>query len=167
MNMNAFCTCFHVLVLQQVVQNIYRWFARSEHVHDEVCGTARDGHIGTLWICTSHLGQQKVQAGVNHIQRRPESHGKITTNDFPRGTLAHRIEMATKNLISCEAKRTNICFIFSRFRLVTAMICSMRPGTTTEWQEEMVTSQYRMERRVRGTYEWWSGKRDTPDTSGI
>ena len=41
-------------------------------MHDEVSGTALDGHVRTCGICIAHLGQQKVQACVDHIQRRPE-----------------------------------------------------------------------------------------------
>ena len=65
-------TCFHVLVLEQVVQNVDRRLTREEHLEDEVCRAAIDGDERSRRIRSFHGQHEQVQARMDYIQWRSD-----------------------------------------------------------------------------------------------
>ena len=65
-------TCFHVLVLEQVVQNVDRRFTREEHLEDEVCRAAIDGDERSRRVRCFDGQHEQVQARMDHVQWRSD-----------------------------------------------------------------------------------------------
>ena len=64
-------TCFHVLVLQEVVQDVDGRLAGEEHLNNEVGGAAIDGDERARRVHTFDQRHQHLQPHMHHIQRRP------------------------------------------------------------------------------------------------
>ena len=64
-------TCFDVLVLQQVVQDVDGGLAGEEHLDDEVGGAAIDGNERTARAGLFDHRDQHLQPHMHHIQGRP------------------------------------------------------------------------------------------------
>ena len=64
-------TCFDVLVLQQVVQDVDGGLAGEEHLDDEVGGAAIDGDELTARAGAVDYRDQHLQPHMHHIQGRP------------------------------------------------------------------------------------------------
>lgn len=62
-------TCIHLLVLQEVVQNLDGGLAGGEYPVDELHRAAADGHRGGLGVRIFDLSHQKIQTRMHHVQR--------------------------------------------------------------------------------------------------
>lgn len=68
-------TCFDVLVLEEVVEDVDGRVAGEQHVFDELGGAAVDDHRARRTSFLYH-GHEQLQADVDHIQRRPSEVAK-------------------------------------------------------------------------------------------
>ena len=66
-----YTTCFDVLVLQEVVQDVDGRLAGGKHLYDEVGCAAIDGDGRTRRVRTVDQRHQHLQPHMHHIQRRP------------------------------------------------------------------------------------------------
>ena len=66
-----YTTCFDVLVLQEVVQDVDGRLAGEEHLLDEVRGVSIDGYGRARRVRTVDQRHQHLQPHMHHIQRRP------------------------------------------------------------------------------------------------